>query len=556
MMRGLTDAIFTLGLSLRGGRALKTLYKAAQYPEQAQERVLKRIIAGNAATAFGRAHGFSRIRTLADFRAKVPLHTYEDLRPYVERQIDGEAALVAETPVMYARTSGTLGVPKLIPVTPTALKRGRTIQAAITCAQMKACDMFSGRILVLAGARREDSLPDGTPIGSVTGLIYETMPALIRRKYVVPPEVFSIDDAALKYAVVAHLALLHADLTAVSTANPSTFLRLRDYFKKNWAQMIADVRRGHLDGIEALSEPIRTAVKAALRPDPARAAHLDHLSAHDRTAIADLWPRLAGVVTWTGGSCAIAAEAVRRAMAPQTRLIEAGYVASELRGTAVVDVENNLAVPLLEDVFFEFVAAEDWDDGQRETLLVHELCEGQDYQVIVTTLNGLYRYVMNDILRAGALIGRTPSLSFMRKGKGFTSITGEKLSEAQVGEAMLALSRELACEIRFHAVLADEAAAQYRVYIEAYDGDDPAAIDSAAAAEIFDGLLAGLNIEYAAKRDTGRLLPARLASLKPGTAQAYRDFHVARGQREAQFKVLTLQYVRDCPFDFAPCVAG
>lgn len=553
-MDWISDALFRIGLSFRGGRAYRALLRATQSPEAAQVHALKRILETNRNTAFAADHGFAGIRTVDDFRARVPLATYEDLRPYIDRQIAGEHAIVSEKPLMYARTSGTLSAPKLIPVTPAALKRVTQVQAAMAYAFLRSCDLYSGKILLLSGATREDVLDDGTPIGSVTGLIYETLPKPIRRKYVVPAEVFSIEDAGLKYAIVAHLALKHEDLTAVSTANPSTFLRLRDYFQQNWLRLIEDVRRGHIDGIELLPSDTFRAVKAAISADPERAAHLDRLSAIDRTTIHDLWPNLKAVVTWTGGSCTIAAQAVRRAIHADTRLIEAGYVASELRGTAVLDADRNLAAPLLEDVFFEFIPADDWDEGRRDTLRVDELVEGRDYQVIVTTLNGLYRYVMNDILRAGPMIGRTHSLSFKQKGRGFTSITGEKLSEQQVNEAMSRLGADLAGEIRFYVVLADEESAQYSAYIHIHPDESGPPASTVELGRRLDHILRDLNIEYAAKRETGRLKPLSVYRLNIAAAHNYRDFHIARGQREAQFKVLTLQYRRECPFDFAPFV--
>jgi hypothetical protein len=54
-------------------------------------------------------------------------------------------------------------------------------------------------------------------------------------------------------------------------------------------------------------------------------------------------------------------------------VIEADYVASEFRGTVVVDADRPLALPALRDVFFEFVPAEAWDRGRRETLLLQDL---------------------------------------------------------------------------------------------------------------------------------------------------------------------------------------
>ncbi|HBH79689.1 MAG TPA: hypothetical protein DDY39_07680, partial [Nitrospira sp.] len=66
-----------------------------------------------------------------------------------------------------------------------------------------------------------------------------------------------------------------------------------------------------------------------------------------------------------------------------------------------------------------------------------------------------------------------------------------------------------------------------------------------------DEQLARLNIEYKAKRESGRLQPLRTVPLRPDTADAYRAHCVAKGQRDAQFKLIRLQYGQDCSFDFS-----
>jgi GH3 auxin-responsive promoter len=413
--------------------------------------------------------------------------------------------------------------------------------------QHRACSLFSGRILALGGAMREETLPDGTPAGSVTGLIYETMPWLVRRKYVVPPEVFAIKNADLKYRVVTRLALQHADLTAVSTANPSTLLRLRDYSRAHWSGLIAELAAGTFPEADALPPDQATAVRAALFPAPERAHALAAAARKAEPTIGDLWPNLAGIVTWTGGSCALAADAVRRALPATTMLIEAGYVASELRGTIVVDAARGLALPVLEDVFFEFVRADDWEAGRRDTLLLHELEPGRDYQVIVTTAGGLSRYWINDVLRTGPSIGATPTLSFVRKGRGVTNITGEKLTEEQVNTAIRSLARLFDCDVPFYLMLADEARS---VYVAAIELDRR--VGSARLADALEAELCRLNIEYAAKRSSQRLSPVEIRLLSAGTGAAYRRWCVSKGQRDAQFKVLALQHARECLFDFGP----
>ncbi|AQR62670.1 hypothetical protein BZG35_14200 [Brevundimonas sp. LM2] len=550
MRRRASDSVsrltFEAAMATQGRAALDALMRPAADPRRAQAETLRRILAAHRDTGFGRAHDYGALRTFDDFRRAVPIRDYEGLRPWIERQIaTGEPALTAETPLMYARTSGTTGLPKLIPVTPDALDRLRRAQRAGAYVQHRAGRLFAGRILALVGAMREDSLADGTPIGSATGLIYASMPWVVRSRYVVPPAVFAIEDADVKYRIVTRLALQHPDLSAVSTANPSTLLRLRDTSRQHWADFLTQIAAGTCPDVDGLPDAQKADILAAIRPEPGRAAALDRAAQAGEPTIAQLWPRLAGVVTWTGGSCAMAAEAVADALAPGVRLMEAGYVCSEFRGTIVVDAAQDFGLPLLDDVVFEFVPSAAWDEGSRETLLIDELEEGQAYQVIVTTVSGLARYQLNDVLAVGPRIGATPSLKFLRKGRGTTSITGEKLTEDQVMGGVARLARALSVQVPFHMVLADEATATYTAYLE-LDGE-PDTRDAAAA---LDRALAELNIEYAAKRATGRLGPVRVAVLRPGAGAAYRSACVAAGQRDAQFKVLALQHARDCAFDF------
>lgn len=544
------DLGFALAMAAIGRPAVGRLLRAARKPQAAQAKALDAILRWNAETAFGSAHRFASIKDVDRFRAAVPIADYEALRPWIDRQIAGDAAVANGKPLMYARTSGTTAEPKRVPVTERSLEAMKRAQRAMAYVQHRACAMFSGKILALGGAMREETLPDGTPAGSVTGLIYETMPSVVRRKYVVPPQVFAIKDAEQKYRVVTRLALQHGDLTAVSTANPSTLLRLRDYSRAHWPSLVAEVADGTFAEAESLSPDQAAAVRHALFPAPDRARALIEAARHAEPTIADLWPNLAGVVTWTGGSCALAADAVRRALPPATMLIEAGYVASEFRGTVVVDAARGLGLPVLEDVFFEFVRADEWDSGRRDTLLLHELEAGCDYQVIVTTVGGLYRYWINDVLRTGPSIGATPTLSFVRKGRGVTNITGEKLTEEQVNIAIGTLARRFDCDVTFYLMLADEARA---VYIAALELERPMNHPGVAAA--LEAELHHLNIEYASKRASGRLQPIEMRLLRPGAGAAYRRWCVAKGQRDAQFKVLALQYTRECSFDFAPWLA-
>jgi len=546
------DLGFRIGMATSGYVAHARLLRAAANPSAAQARTLQRILKRLAATTFGKSLGLKGMRTVAEFRALAPIHEYEELRSWIGRQIAGESrAIVPTQPVMYARTSGTTGEPKLIPVTAEILHGLRRAQRAMSYAQHRSANAFAGKVLAIGGALREVTLVDGTAAGATTGLIYETMPQLMRAKYVVPSEVFAIGDAELKYATIVRLALQHSDISVIATANPSTIVRLLEIVREVLPEMIVELASGAFAGASRLPAGLAEIVQASLSPAPERAARLtDVLRRNQPLTLADLWPGLRAVVTWTQGSCALAANVVAGLLPANARLVEAGYVASEMRGTVVVDVPSGLGLPLIEDVFFEFAPVEAWDRGVTETLLLNQLQTGSEYQIFVTTAAGLVRYRMNDVVRATAPIRMTPTLAFVRKGRGVTNITGEKLAEDQVAAALQRVATDLSLAIPFYIVLADDQQADYAANLQ-IGGDG---IDRHALAASLDSALCALNIEYAAKRKSGRLRPLRVSLLAPAAAVAYRRHLVAKGQREAQLKVQTLQRIQDCDFDFGSFV--
>ena len=88
-----------------------------QKPLETQNRLLDKILAANKNTRFGQEHNFEKISSYQEFRQAVGIQSYEELRPYIDKQEDeGEAYLNREQPVMYAQTSGTTDTPKYVPI--------------------------------------------------------------------------------------------------------------------------------------------------------------------------------------------------------------------------------------------------------------------------------------------------------------------------------------------------------------------------------------------------------------------------------------------------------
>ncbi|ADG78164.1 GH3 auxin-responsive promoter OS=Tsukamurella paurometabola (strain ATCC 8368 / DSM / CCUG 35730/ CIP 100753 / JCM 10117 / KCTC 9821 / NBRC 16120 / NCIMB 702349 / NCTC 13040) OX=521096 GN=Tpau_1542 PE=4 SV=1 [Tsukamurella paurometabola] len=87
-------------------------------PAGAQQQVLADILDQATETSFGVDHALSSVRTLADWRAAVPVRSYDDFRPYLQRAQAGERRVLTTCdPYAFLKTSGTSGAPKLVPTT-------------------------------------------------------------------------------------------------------------------------------------------------------------------------------------------------------------------------------------------------------------------------------------------------------------------------------------------------------------------------------------------------------------------------------------------------------
>lgn len=537
-----------LGPLLRGfwHFSWRPLLAETKDPGAAQVRVLRDLLARNRNTRFGERYAFRSIHSVRDFQTRVPWHNYEALRPYIEEQErTGAPVLLAEPPVMYARTSGTTGKHKLVPITGSGIAQYRRQQRLLTALQYRiAPHAFKGKALAIVSPAVEGYLESGRPYGSMSGYVYRTMPGLVRSSAVVPPSVLEIEDYDLRYAVILRLALAERNITYLGTANPSTFLRLAGALEKNCTALIESVRTGKLSDLNGIPETARAAIRSRLSADPLRARELHELADSGELTYAHIWPRIALVTTWTAANCQLPLGELRAQLPPEARVLELGYVASEFRGTMTVDPETGGGLPLLTDHFFEFVECTDWEQGKENFLTLDELEHGKDYYIFVTT-GALYRYAMDDIMRVVGFENRTPLLRFQQKGKGCTSITGEKLYEAQVLEALEGIARKTGFRCPFIMLIADAAASAYELVAE-----PPATERPVTFVQELDRLLGEQNIEYAAKRESGRLGALRVRWLKPGTGEAYVRHCVAKGQREGQFKYLALQYRKEVSFPF------
>jgi sterol desaturase/sphingolipid hydroxylase (fatty acid hydroxylase superfamily) len=566
----MTAAIAGAGLELRKKlrtiltRLVMTTYamrywlpvrRAAADPRKTQERVLRGILARNRETTFGLLHGFGETRSPRRYAHNVPVCTYERLRPWIEAQdVTADALLSDENPIMYASTSGTTGDPKYIPVLRSTLRDYVRDQRLFSYLQYRNCPgAFTGKVFAVGSPAIEGHLPSGTPYGSLSGHIYDSMPAFVKANYVLPAGVFAIEDYDLKYEVMLRLALAEPGITYMGAANPSSFLRLQTLLNECAEEMAGSLDSGKLGFLDTLPREIRETIESRLSPERERADELRRLAARGHITFADLWPDIRLLTTWTSGSCGIALDALRATLPEDTMVLDLGYLSSEFRGTVTSDASIDGGIPTIHRHFFEFVERDTWDRGERNYLLIDELETGREYYILVTTGSGLYRYFMNDIVRVTGFYRRTPTIRFVQKGKGVTNITGEKVYEGQVVEAVKRTEKSLKFSSIFYLMLADEEMGGYSLYLEPRDLPKGRTED---VAQALDDHLSQLNIEYRAKRASARLAPLDVRLLADGSADDYKRFCLSNGQREGQFKPVTLQYRSEIAFPLERYLSG
>ena len=528
----------------------RPLLRAAADPRRAQTNTLLRIISANADTTFGREHGFSGINALEAYRSNVPVSTYEDLAPAIKAQADQALpTLTREAPVFYARTSGTTGPARDFPVTATAIGAQKRAQRILAASMHRGSSFFRGHVAAFGGGYIEGHLPSGQPFGSASGQTFATTPAFLRRRFVVPSTAYSLETAAEKYHLYALSALASPDVTGLIAANPSTILSILRHIQSQAETVLRDLRDGTFTVMETPSEPALQAANEAMTRSPDQAKRLEQ-ALKSGLRLDEIWPRLGAIASWIGGNCSIALESLAPHIPPHVKRIEIGYRASEFIGTINVDVAANLCLPPLEDTVFEFVEQDRWENDEQDFLWLDQLEQGRRYYVFATTASGLYRYAINDVVEVVDRFKQCPALAFVQKGAGVTNITGEKLHEAQLLEAIGEMRDAIGLPPGFCLAIADPEAAVYRLYHAI--ANPPAAGRSTAAAEHLDQALSRLNVEYAAKRASDRLRPADVVFLKPGADEALKRHLVAQGRREAQYKPPALVDGGRFGFDFAP----
>ncbi len=366
-------------------------------------------------------------------------------------------------------------------------------------------------------ADHQRSAPSGNaavPVGCEEDSAY--LGPLLRRfagsAMAVPAEVRCIrDPGAFAYATV--LALLRArDLRLISVWHPTYLDLLLDAALTHRERLLADVAKGTSDLPAELPDVVRARLRAG--PQPARARELSLVDwNHPRS----LWPDLALVSCWGDASAAAPRKALERRLGG-TEIESKGLLATE--GAITIPFAGTHPLAINAHVY-EFLG----DDGRCRW--PHETSVGDEYEVVISTGGGLTRYRLGDRVRVVGRLGATPCLRFLGRSGGASDLTGEKLDEALVCEA-IAHAR---IEASFAALqpMADARPMRYRLVVDRdarLDGQDAARVDEALRR----------CVHYDLSRRLGQLSQVEVVISRRSAPELLIDVAGFRGQRLGEVK--------------------
>ncbi len=523
-------------------RQLRQFEVACQYPEAVQSELLFRILRTQADTQFGRDHSFDAIRTVADYRHNVPVAPYEYVAPYIEKVQNGDTRALLSDPrvLMFALTSGTTASRKLIPVTDAylaAYRRGWNMWGVKMYRDNRGRRIAMRPIVQMGGDPEEFRTPAGIPCGNLSGYTAMVQKRLIKRMYAVPYVTGKIKDAKARYYVALRFSI-GRNVSQLMAANPSTLVQLARTLDAEKEHLLRDLRDGTLRADLDIPPDIRAYLAPRAKRDARRANELAAVAGKlGRLYPMDVWPSEGTVINcWTGGS-----------MGPYLRQLPQYFGTPPIHDLGLLASEGRFTIPLqggtasgVLDIwshFFEFIPESEIDSPKPTVLGAHELREGGSYFILPTTAYGLYRYHISDLVRVTGFQGRTPLVEFLGKGHRFANLTGEKLSEYHVTKAMDAVARRVPQPVTAYSVAPvwDDRLPYYALFLEEPDATDESRLKHFLAE--FDAQLGIENVEYAAKRESGRLGAVRAAIIPAGAwAKWDRDRLAQTGGSPEQYK--------------------
>nr|ADI21470.1 hypothetical protein [uncultured myxobacterium HF0070_11L13] len=495
-------------------------------------------------TSFGREHDFAEIQNLSDYQAKVPIRRYEDFEPYIQRMVNGEENVLCPDKInFFARSSGTTGEPKYIPIHDVYLTEFRKPRRVWMRQVMQHFPgLIRGKVLGVHSPKIEGITPGGVPYGSITVAMsgmrsQDELPKDTFGMEAVPRAVFLVDDFDTKYYLLLRFAT-QENVTLAATINPSTLVLIAQKLQKFAPRLVSDLRNGTLDNWDNIPDSIAAELRHKLKAHPRNAKKIETAIRENRLVLpTEIWPNLVGLFCWKGGNAPFYLNQLDQYF-PEKRRMDFGYLASEGGMSLVLDPEGADGVVAVTGHIIEFIPEEVAESNLQDAipLLSHQLEVGQRYRVIITGAHGLYRYDINDVVECVGYYNKTARIEFVHKGGNMLSVTGEKVGDSHVTRALSAVAELCNFGMRGFCVAVRYSTPPRYVFGVEPESEENEEDEIRRVLSACDEQLQKFNIEYAAKRQSQRLAAPQLAILQSGAFERERARRIKSGAPENHVK--------------------
>ncbi|XP_051210040.1 probable indole-3-acetic acid-amido synthetase GH3.4 [Lolium perenne] len=532
---------------------------------EVQRRVLAEILAQNAPAEYLRRIGVSGAAPGADeaFRRLAPLTTYEDILPDVMRIANGDTSpiLSGKPTYEFLTSSGTSGGErKMMPAIAEEMDRRSQLYGLLMPVMSQAVPgLDKGKAMYLYFVKAESRTPGGLPARPVLTSYYKSRHFLERPHdpYTVhtsPDEAILCVDAYQSMYAQLLCGLVHrADVLRVGAVFASGFLRAIHFLEKHWRRLCRDIRAGVLDA-EITDPAIRAAVGRVLRADPALADAIEDACARPswQGVIRRVWPSTKYIDVIVTGAMA--------QYIPTMEYYGGGlplactmYASSECYfGLNLNPICNpgDVAYTLIPTMcYFEFLPVQPCsgnggEPDRRDLVGLVDVKLGREYELVVTTYSGLYRYRVGDVLRVAGFKNAAPMFSFVRRKNVALSIDADKTDETELHAAVCRAVQHLdpfGASLVEYTSYADASTipGHYVLFWELRDGGTttstpvPASVYEDCCLAVEEALNTVYRQCRAADRSVG---PLEIRVVSSGTFDKLMDYALSRGASINQYK--------------------
>ncbi len=470
-----------------------------QYPGNVQHDVMMNLIETASETEWGKNHAFDSIKTYDDFKSRVPLQEYDQIKPYVERLRAGEKNLLWPGEIKwFAKSSGTTSdKSKFIPVTQEAIElshlRGGKDVMYFNEHLYPDNRVLKGKGLIIGGSHKINNFNNESYFGDLSAILIENIP-----------------------------------FYAEFFRTPKASIALMDNWEEKLEQMAHATIKENVTNISGVPSWTLVLIKRILEITGA-------------ANIMEVWPNLELFIHGGVSFTPYRSQYQQLIPNPEMHYLET-YNASE-GFFGIQDDPNDPAMMLMLDygIFYEFIPMSEFSNPNPTTLRINEVKPGENYAVVISTNGGLWRYIIGDTVQ----FTRTYPHKFLITGRTrhFINAFGEELIVDNAEKALKAACAKSCAEINEYTVapvymeLNKQGAHEWLIEFE----KEPSDMDY--FTYMLDEALKSVNSDYEAKRFKNYTLDMPIVhSVEKGTFHKWLQL---KGKLGGQHKIPRLSNNRD-----------